>query len=661
MRLYWHQKQPTLVAFGIHTTPKRREHVLCAVNRTTPKERAMSERSDIRAQASDAPERPGNDQSQREQAPAKPQVQAGQPLSGDAGTAPAEQHEANAPADGSDTETAAADQTSRDDPSSASATNEAAASLSQTQLQPEDQNAKQHANSNASSGQDAKPPESPAPENDHTSDEAAREDADPILTSDELIPDFLRPPKRPTPPQPQPEDLPVRMVIPSDSNEAYVMEAPSDEVRRAKREKQREEQRRQHVEASASTEPGRARSNGRATPGQTQPAESGRRHHRQARRRNNHPHAERQSARNRRAGTRKTGAAPQDASRKTHPGTTAPQRTTALGSASTPANARGSQNSADSAAATQKRTQMLAVAILAIIIVAIVGVAAATGAFGPANTANVNTDTAAQTTETTASDAGNTLSPDEVKATLKKVGLSTAEANKAAKAAEDDKRISQIAANADAYKKEGKDVQTKLLELAADDPEAVDFVLNWPDRYPDDKGKSYDGKVKKGTIPQLYQWDERWGYTTYSGTTFARTGCGPTALSMVYMGLTGKTDKTPYDMGQLARADGYESPHNGTVGDFLTDDAPKLGLSCQKLDTDATALQSWLQQGGVVICNVGAGDFTDGGHFFVITGLDKKGKLTIHDPYSSVRSAKHWNVNRILGQTVALYGFTAAN
>lgn len=247
-----------------------------------------------------------------------------------------------------------------------------------------------------------------------------------------------------------------------------------------------------------------------------------------------------------------------------------------------------------------------------------------------------------------------------MRSTLKKVGLSSSEAKKAATRAQDDKRIAQIAANADAYAREGKDVQTKLISLAIDDPEAVGFVLDWPEKYPAKDGEAYTDDVDKGTVPQLYQWDERWGYTTYSGTTFARTGCAPTALSMVYMGLTGKTDKTPYDMGQLAHADGYESPHNGTVGDFFTDDASKLGLSCQRLDIDAAALQSWLRQGGVVICNVGAGDFTDGGHFIVITGMDKKGKLTIRDPYSSVRSAKHWNTNRILGQTIALYGFTAA-
>lgn len=300
--------------------------------------------------------------------------------------------------------------------------------------------------------------------------------------------------------------------------------------------------------------------------------------------------------------------------------------------------------------------------LVTVIVIVLVGLALALGTGQPtASSSSTEGDTTSATSsDTSENNTESNLSTEQVKSALRNAGLSKAEATKGARLSQSDTRIAQIAGNADAYKKDGTEVQKKLLELAIDDPEAIDFVLDWPDRYPAASGEAYTDKVTKGTIPQLYQWDQRWGYTTYSGATFARTGCAPTALAMVYMGLTGNEDKTPYDMAQLAREDGYESPHDGTVGDFLTDDAEKLGLTCQTLVIDETALRTWLDQGGVIICNVGAGDFTDGGHFFVITGIDKKGKLTIHDPYSSVRSAKHWGINRILNQTIALYGFTAA-
>lgn len=250
------------------------------------------------------------------------------------------------------------------------------------------------------------------------------------------------------------------------------------------------------------------------------------------------------------------------------------------------------------------------------------------------------------------------MSASEVASALKGAGIDNAVAEQAGKLSENDSRFVQIAENIDAYRKDGAAVQRKLVKLAVDDPEAIGFVTKWPDSYPQKAGTAYDGTVEKGQIPQLYQWDERWGYTTYSSTSFALTGCCPTSLSMVYMGLTGKTDMTPYDMGVLAGKDGYESKHEGTIGDFLTDDAAKLGLTCRKIDLDSDSLKYYLHRGYVIICNVGAGDFTDGGHYFVITGLDDQGKLTIHDPYSSVRSAKHWNIARVLNQTIALYAFT---
>ena len=100
----------------------------------------------------------------------------------------------------------------------------------------------------------------------------------------------------------------------------------------------------------------------------------------------------------------------------------------------------------------------------------------------------------------------------------------------------------------------------------------------------------------------------------------------------------------------------------GTIGSFLVDKAPELGLVCEWFYPDAgvQALATYLESGYVVICNVGPGDFTESGHFFVITGMDDEGRLTINDPYSSVRSAQTWDAYTILNQTIALYAFKAA-
>lgn len=205
-----------------------------------------------------------------------------------------------------------------------------------------------------------------------------------------------------------------------------------------------------------------------------------------------------------------------------------------------------------------------------------------------------------------------------------------------------------------------EDEQIKMLELAVDDPQAIDFVAGFADAYPAAAGQTYDGPVTKGEVPLLMQWDARWGYTDYCGSSFALSGCCPTSLSMVYMGLTGKVDMTPYDMGKLATEGGYAVDYQGTIGDFLVNEASGLGLRCEKFYPDAGALATYLESGYTIICNVGPGDFTEVGHFFVITGFDEDGKLKINDPYSSVRSAKTWDVNTVVGQTIAFYAFKAA-
>lgn len=216
-----------------------------------------------------------------------------------------------------------------------------------------------------------------------------------------------------------------------------------------------------------------------------------------------------------------------------------------------------------------------------------------------------------------------------------------------------------IAAHPDAYAVDGAAVQYKLLKLAATEPEALPFVRTFPDAYPAESALGTDDPAS-GQVPRLYQWDARWGSTVYSSTAFALTGCCPTSLAMVYQGLTGKGDLTPYDMGRRASEGGYETQFDGTDATFLVSEAASLGLSCKEVAADAASVRAALEGGAVLICNVGPGDFTDNGHFFVVTGIDDAGNLTVNDPYSAERSNRSWNVDTVLGQTKALWAYRLA-
>lgn len=252
------------------------------------------------------------------------------------------------------------------------------------------------------------------------------------------------------------------------------------------------------------------------------------------------------------------------------------------------------------------------------------------------------------------------VEPEEPEADLSKLPESL-DADVAASLAEqapgNDKLIS-IINEADVLAFQGEETQKTLLELAAEEPMSYDFILGINERYPSETAQSYLQPVAVDEIPLLLQWDMRWGYTVYSSAPLGVSGCCPTALSMVYMGLTGRNDKTPYDMAMLARERGYETENLGTIAAFLVDCAPELGLYCEQFTPEAAMLTDYLKAGWPVIINVGKGDFTENGHFIVACGLTEDG-VVVNDPYSPVRSSRTWPVETLVSQAMGMYAFTA--
>ncbi len=227
-----------------------------------------------------------------------------------------------------------------------------------------------------------------------------------------------------------------------------------------------------------------------------------------------------------------------------------------------------------------------------------------------------------------------------------------------------------IAAHAGAYAAEGLEVQHKVLKLAADEPAAIDYVREYPTSYPaaavnEDKSiamstASPSSSVPDTDIPHLYQWDKRWGYTVYSSAAFGLTGCGPTSLAMVYQGVTGNNDKTPYDLGKLAEEGGYMDEYEGTTGSFFLEKAEELGLKCEEMYPEAETLRQALEHGSVVILNLAPGYFTQNGHYFVATELTSDGQVIINDPYSVERSSQTWDPELLASESYTMYAYAKA-
>ncbi len=211
-----------------------------------------------------------------------------------------------------------------------------------------------------------------------------------------------------------------------------------------------------------------------------------------------------------------------------------------------------------------------------------------------------------------------------------------------------DTRLTEIIENYDLYPEE-------LLETLARDLDLLDFVLDYPQK----EGHVYSdtvGNVDKNTIPLLLQWDERWGYGSYGNSSVAISGCGPTALSMVLIGLTHDTTITPYKIAKFSQEHGYYLNDTGTSWDLMTTGAEQLGVKSKELPLSKTKIFQVLQNGHYIICSMRKGDFTTKGHFIVLVGIED-GKIKIHDPNSKKRSNKLWEYDTLQTQIKNLWEF----
>ena len=202
---------------------------------------------------------------------------------------------------------------------------------------------------------------------------------------------------------------------------------------------------------------------------------------------------------------------------------------------------------------------------------------------------------------------------------------------------------------------EKEDYPQSLIDLYERNEEARQFVLDYKTKKDDNAAIDVSADVNAGEIPLFLQWDERWGYRSYGGDFLAVTGCGPTALSMVYVGLTGDTSMNPYEVAKRAEAEGYYVKGSGSEWSMMTGLASELGLSAKELGLDADLIRKKLEEGHPIICIMGPGDFTTTGHYIVLTAVASDGSIQVHDPNSPKNSDRTWDVEKLMAQTKNLW------
>lgn len=208
-----------------------------------------------------------------------------------------------------------------------------------------------------------------------------------------------------------------------------------------------------------------------------------------------------------------------------------------------------------------------------------------------------------------------------------------------------------VAENPDTYPEE-------LVDLLIRNPETAEFVAGYPDDKPKNTKVNLKKETKQNGFPHLLQWDKRWGYDSYGESIVALSGCGPTCLSMVYIGLTGDTSMTPAVLCQQSAQDGYYIKGAGTLWALMEEGAEHLGLSSREVPLDASVMKSELKQGHPLILSLSKGDFTTDGHFIVVTGVADNGEFQVLDPNSRLRSQKTWSMEILKKQINNIWAFS---
>ena len=135
-----------------------------------------------------------------------------------------------------------------------------------------------------------------------------------------------------------------------------------------------------------------------------------------------------------------------------------------------------------------------------------------------------------------------------------------------------------------------------------------------------------------------------WGPWMYSNhndpkQTMSNSGCGPTAAADVMATMVDK-DIDPYDLAMMAVDWGDRSYNSGTNYSFFKHLADHYNFDKMIQTKSLDTLKACLNAGGYVVCSMGPGYWTTGGHYICGWKYDSE-KIYANDPASSKRKSQN--------------------
>lgn len=136
------------------------------------------------------------------------------------------------------------------------------------------------------------------------------------------------------------------------------------------------------------------------------------------------------------------------------------------------------------------------------------------------------------------------------------------------------------------------------------------------------------------------QYDSAWASKIYSNhnskkQTMKSSACGPTAAADIVATLKNES-VTPWTLAQLYMKNGFRTNNSGTAWGAFKWTAEKYGFSKFVETSSLATLKACLDAGGYVVCSMGPGYWTSGGHFICAWKYDKT-YIYCNDPASSSR------------------------
>ncbi|MEG1604565.1 MAG: C39 family peptidase [Clostridia bacterium] len=159
-------------------------------------------------------------------------------------------------------------------------------------------------------------------------------------------------------------------------------------------------------------------------------------------------------------------------------------------------------------------------------------------------------------------------------------------------------------------------------------------------------------RISQGSLlalPLILQADYPEPVTVFGGRekSVATSGCGAVSVAMAARYLTGNDRISPDELLAWAVEEGRYAG-DGLSHETLSDMLKKYRLKGTWVEnSDLDAVRRALNRGYPVIAHMGAGTFTQNGHYILLIGIDEADMVTVNDPASASRSGKQYPLSMI--------------